>query len=241
MTTNEPPEAPQHVWTKRDTSEIDRPRRRAGVIISVVYLGVMFAYAIIQLGSLWELKPNELGDFLAGVFAPLAFLWLVLGFFQQGDELRQSSDALWLQGQELQNSVEQQRELVNVTREQLTFERDRIAEEAEKIKRQAQPDFVFTGGNYWSDNTGSHVTFHLLNRGNTATDVKLKLSDSRTSQWPMIANGGQYEVSITVPDDHELGPREFIVTYHDALGAPGSITLWLTAVAVGTRKILRLP
>jgi len=67
------------------------------------------------------MKPDEFATFLAGVFGPLAFLWLVLGFFQQGAELRHSADALWLQGQELQNSVEQQRNLVEVTREQNYF------------------------------------------------------------------------------------------------------------------------
>ena len=30
---------------------------------------------------------NELGDFLAGVFSPLAFLWLVVGYFLQASEL----------------------------------------------------------------------------------------------------------------------------------------------------------
>lgn len=30
---------------------------------------------------------NELGDFLAGVFSPLAFLWLIVGYFLQAREL----------------------------------------------------------------------------------------------------------------------------------------------------------
>jgi hypothetical protein len=33
---------------------------------------------------------NEVGDFLAGAFSPLAFLWLVVGYFQQGHELSAS-------------------------------------------------------------------------------------------------------------------------------------------------------
>ena len=36
------------------------------------------------------------GDFLGGVSSPLAFLWLVLGFFQQGREIRLSNKALQL-------------------------------------------------------------------------------------------------------------------------------------------------
>lgn len=34
------------------------------------------------------IRLNEWGDLLAGLFAPLAFLWLVVGYFQQGQELR---------------------------------------------------------------------------------------------------------------------------------------------------------
>lgn len=51
------------------------------------------------------MKPNEFGDLLAGILGPLALLWLVLGFFQQGEELRQSVKALELQSEELRNSV----------------------------------------------------------------------------------------------------------------------------------------
>lgn len=54
-------------------------------------------------------RPKELngiGDFLAGVFAPLAFFWLVRGFYQQGKGIEQNSVALNLQAQELQASTE---------------------------------------------------------------------------------------------------------------------------------------
>lgn len=62
-----------------------------------------------------EMKFNEWGDFFAGIFAPLAFLWLVIGYFQQGEELGQNTKALEqqekalkLQVDELRQSVEQQ-------------------------------------------------------------------------------------------------------------------------------------
>ena len=53
--------------------------------------------------------------FLQAQSAPLAFLWLVIGYFQQGDELSQNTKALeqqekalQLQVDELRQSVEQQ-------------------------------------------------------------------------------------------------------------------------------------
>ena len=86
------------------------------------YLAFLLIMAISAGDKLFALDPNEFGDMLAGVFAPLAFLWLVLGFFQQGKELKASVAALELQGKELHNSVEQQRELVKVSREQMESE-----------------------------------------------------------------------------------------------------------------------
>jgi hypothetical protein len=50
-------------------------------------------------------ESNKWGDWAAGMFAPLAFGWLVLGYFQQGEELR-------LQAQELRASVKQQTAMV---------------------------------------------------------------------------------------------------------------------------------
>jgi hypothetical protein len=72
-----------------------------------------------------EMKFNEWGDFFAGAFAPLAFLWLVIGYFQQGEELSQNTEALKLQEKalqsqvkELQHSVEQQNISANALNKQ---------------------------------------------------------------------------------------------------------------------------
>lgn len=77
-----------------------------------------------------SMKYSEVGDFLAGVFAPVAFFWLVLGYRQQSRELRQNTDtlkqqerALQLQVDELRQSVEQQIEMNKTTRLQLESDR----------------------------------------------------------------------------------------------------------------------
>jgi hypothetical protein len=46
-----------------------------------------------------------LGSFLEGAFAPLAFLWFVLGYFTQQKELSQNTEAIRLQYQEMQKSA----------------------------------------------------------------------------------------------------------------------------------------
>lgn len=88
-----------------------------GLVVTFLWLATMVVLFYWSSTQASQLKPNEWGDFFAGMFAPLAFLWLVLGYLQQGEELRLSSDALKLQAEELKNSVEQQRELVEVTRQ----------------------------------------------------------------------------------------------------------------------------
>ena len=50
--------------------------------------------------------PPSVGGFLEGAFAPLAFLWLVVGFFLQREELQRSSRAIDLQYQEMRRASE---------------------------------------------------------------------------------------------------------------------------------------
>lgn len=68
------------------------PRFKKGVYASVVWLvlGLTYAWLIYGWKQFWELPPNSVGDFFAGLSAPLAFLWLVLGYMQQGEEIKET-------------------------------------------------------------------------------------------------------------------------------------------------------
>ncbi|QDP19492.1 hypothetical protein [Sphingomonas xanthus] len=84
-----------------------RERRRLpliGLVLTAAYLAGLVLYLVIQGQNPADLPLNELGDFLGGVASPLAFLWLVLGYFQQGREIRLSSKALQLQAKEMRAS-----------------------------------------------------------------------------------------------------------------------------------------
>ncbi|UXZ98856.1 hypothetical protein K3169_13795 [Pseudomonas phytophila] len=83
-----------------------------GVIATTAYLLCIWWLVGDRIHCLKVMELNEVGDFLAGAFGPLAILWLVLGFFQQGVELRQGTQALLLQAKELKESVNQQTYLV---------------------------------------------------------------------------------------------------------------------------------
>lgn len=58
------------------------------IAITVIYVLVVLSWA-----SPWtwsEIKPNTLGDFLAGAFSPVAFYWFVVTAFLQRAELRET-------------------------------------------------------------------------------------------------------------------------------------------------------
>ena len=71
---------------------------------AITFAWLIFIYFKIHSGIL-PTDLNEFGDFIAGAFAPLAFFWLVRGFYQQGKGLQQNSEALELQAQELEKTT----------------------------------------------------------------------------------------------------------------------------------------
>jgi hypothetical protein len=95
-----------------------------GLITSGLWIAALVAiYVRTGWPEPWRLKPNEFGDFLAGTFAPLAFLWLVLAVFLQKrelqlqrEELMQSTEALILQASETRALLEESKQSVNVAR-----------------------------------------------------------------------------------------------------------------------------
>ena len=92
------------------------------------------------------LEFNEVGDFLAGIFSPIAFLFLFLGYRQnsealklQAKELGVSNKALHAQVTELKCSVEQQKELVKTSKEEFDFTVEQFSSQKQKEKVLRQP------------------------------------------------------------------------------------------------------
>jgi hypothetical protein len=67
-----------------------------GLVITIIWISGGFWY----IGQVSETTPTEnfsieaVGSFLEGAFAPLAFLWLVIGLFIQQQELANNTEAL---------------------------------------------------------------------------------------------------------------------------------------------------
>lgn len=88
-------------------------------LIVGVYLFCIAASCAEDAQTFWNAKvacmsPNEMGDFLAGVFAPLAFLWLIAAVFLQKNELA-------AQRQELKDSREVAVQQVEEARRNVAF------------------------------------------------------------------------------------------------------------------------
>lgn len=103
---------------------------RIGFTGTVIWLLFIALYLTVggRWGDLWALQLNNLGDFLAGAFAPLAFLWLVIAVLLQKSELE-------LQRQELKNNVEALRDQAKATAA-LVEEGKRSAKAAEEALAQ---------------------------------------------------------------------------------------------------------
>ena len=76
-----------------------------GTILSFFWLSFFGWLLYYKQSTLNQLTLNEWGDFFAGFMAPLALIWLVLGYIQQGEELRLNTEALKAQQEELSRQV----------------------------------------------------------------------------------------------------------------------------------------
>lgn len=208
-----------------------------GFGFSVIYVGLVSWLTIRRWGDFQTLKPNEIGDFLAGAFGPLAILWLILGFFQQGIELRQNSEALHLQAAELANSVGQQRELVKVARDQYESDRealqiqiDSLKEEREKQRRLSLPKFSIAAGGSHSVESAHTVTFS--NYGNTCTELKIHLMEEQYSFtpdfYPLVQMGTGITSKLTLPRIPPFEKSFVKLSFLDSSGLPGELDYELT-------------
>lgn len=166
-------------WVATSNSFNESGRRtKIGVTVSVLYLLVLTITVAWRFQEFADLPLNALGDFLAGSFAPLAFMWLVLGYSQQGDELRQNGQALQLQAQELHHSVEEQRALVAVAREEhmanteaIRLQREQWEAERRDAERARQPLFQFHAGSTHTSAGLTTINLTVTNLGGDCADV----------------------------------------------------------------------
>ena len=199
---------------------------KVGVGLTVLWIGAFALIVTTNWPEVQELKLNAWGDFLAGFSAPLALIWLVVGYFQQGEELRLNTQALEAQQEELRRQVQETAFLAkNAERQAAAAEllADLNWNEKEQMelkeKLEAQPIFWRPGG---GSVTGGKIKTNVVNRGGEVTDVKLgyegpyRLTLSRSRLWK---NEEDAELTLHQPKDVPLEfPFEFSISYVDKFG-----------------------
>jgi len=133
-------------------------------IFTAIYLVGFTWFIFDRLPQLQTMELNSVGDFFAGAFGPIAFFWLILGFMQQGAELRLSADALKMQAEELRASVMQQTEMVKAQNSSLLHQ-ERLLEPLLEISFE-ENSIHFDEGEQLSIDS-----FSIVNRGNYCEHV----------------------------------------------------------------------
>jgi len=191
-----------------------------GGLVTATYLFIIIAFVATRFTEFTSLKLNELGDFLAGSFGPIAFLWLVLGFLQQGRELRLSTDALHLQAQELKHSVAQQSIIADAAVRQIEAARQALDLQMQDAERAVVADFEVAPS--LKSGKGGLVLnrVKLVNNKNVAyrvtSEFRGDLPFSDHHNHGTMKEGAQVEVEIFFPpgsSDRKGG--ELLVMYED--------------------------
>ncbi len=70
-----------------------------GLTVTIVWIssGMFYLISVVGLDNFVHLPTADIGSFLEGAFAPLAFLWLVIGHFMQQKEITANTQAIKIQ------------------------------------------------------------------------------------------------------------------------------------------------
>ena len=201
-----------------------------GIRITVVWLAVIFLFWFFC-----DLKNptslNELGDFLAGIVAPIAFLWLILGYVQQGKQLEQNTKALeqqeralQLQIQEMKESVEYQKQLGEIQKIQL-----------QEVQKTLEPRFLILSSRVRTVFSNKEMTINcyanlyliIENLGEDAFDFKIQSGEKNAviaKENKFLASEVKhikFELDQTKLDElnkHKEVDADFIIEYQSKNG-----------------------
>lgn len=124
--------------TKNDLTK-DNGRGGIKLAIAVTVAWLILCYIWLNQEKVFGLDRNAFGDFVGGVVGPVALIWIVVGVWLQGKDLRH-------QRIELARHVEATNKLVGVDRELLEHEREGRRQEqaaSDEEETKAKPRFGY--------------------------------------------------------------------------------------------------
>lgn len=218
-----------------------RKLSKYGLGVSLLYLAVIGSLSLENRALFNDLKADGWATFVSGIFSPLAFLWLVLGFFQQGHELRQSAEALRLQGDELRNSVEQQKALVDLNKEQLEHEKNERFKAEQEMERAAQPKIGIQHNGSTSSSGAQTFEFLLANAGAMVTNVRLMEGTRSAGETATWAPGTGLSVVFSFESGEVISSRILSIFFTDGRGRSSSLEVTFPALDRSGRMTLLAP
>jgi hypothetical protein len=177
-----------------------------GGALTLTYLVIVVVVIWGRADTLMTMPLNEVGDFLAGAFGPVAFLWLVFGFLQQGDELRQGTKALEMQAFELRNSVEQQAIMAAAATQQIEAQRAALQLQLDEVERSNRANFVFSHGSRSASGApGSRVdtSVEIGCSGANAYDVRVvfepPIGNTAVIEFEQVSQSRKFKIPLAFP------------------------------------------
>ena len=112
-----------------------RYRTAIGIFLTI---GVLFV-SLLVLASRWQefsgIKPTEYGGTLAGLAGTVALIWLVVGYSQQGEDLKANTAALKQQEAELRAQAKQLAEMIRIA----SIQAEAIQKSMEAARQHTEP------------------------------------------------------------------------------------------------------
>ncbi|EJM24744.1 hypothetical protein [Pseudomonas sp. GM25] len=209
-----------------------------GVAMTLAYLAFILPIIGGRADTLLTMPLNEVGDFLAGAIGTVSLFWLVLGFMQQGEglrlstealkiqatELQQSTEALKLQAQELKNSVDQQKIMATVATKQIEAQLRALELAMEERDKSYLAVFSFTSVPLPTE-TEEEVMVHrctLNNHGKDAYRVRVEydpaLMGTTEQFFGTIKSNTSKSYTLRFPISGSGVSGQFRVVYEDSQG-----------------------
>ena len=138
-----------------------------GIVITLLWLiagAVYIRGGTFQYETIYDIPLDDLGSFLEGGFAPLAFLWLVIGLFIQQRELADNTEVL------RQTSIQSEKQTQAIAATEMNARQETFFKIAENVRSQL-------GG----------ITGMLFISSMGATEGQLVPADRIRELWHMLA------------------------------------------------------
>lgn len=194
-----------------------------GLLITTLWLGAFAAVLISNWSSASKLSLNEWGDFLAGITAPLALIWIVIGYFLQGEELRLNTRALEAQHDELKRQVNETAILAKnserqaIAAEQLAYVSKSETERA-ALRALAEVQPIFRSLRRGSESPAQYRTW-ITNVGAAVKNLSIRTDNPNISLSLNPNDVFEHEREVKLRADGVTKfPFDFSIEYEDMVG-----------------------